>query len=355
MTFSYYLNKYPYRLVWQLCKWFGLLNDTVFYCGDMLDMLIFRNVQKHLKPIPVVVKNRRMQLELARQGISAQVLPVFPKAVIMCRHAAYKFPEPRITKIGMRHGAYHFKRLSKAENYNMFDLFLFSSQNEQKEAERMGIKNGQTAGLPKLDPAFDGTYDAAYIQQIRQQIGAGNKPVLLFTSTWDKSGMSAIDKWYNQLGSLTAEYCILVTTHSWVSDEYKSAIKNTPGVYWIEDSDTLPYVMCADVCIGDTSSILADCCACDKPIITFTVPDSKRTVPEIKELLTRISLQINDFQQLPAALKQSLANPLRQQDARKQANMLMFDILDGQAGKKAAQAILQLLPQLSPDENEFPH
>ena len=101
--------------------------------------------------------------------------------------------------------------------------------------------------------------------------------------------------------------------------------------------------MIADLLVGDYSSIIGEFCAFDKPIITFKVPDSDRTIPEIQQLLKNISIQVDNFEELKTAIIESLKNPDEKSEQRKEANKILFYKLDGQAGKRAADEIKRLL------------
>lgn len=108
----------------------------------------------------------------------------------------------------------------------------------------------------------------------------------------------------------------------------------------------MKYIAESNVCIGDTSSILAECCALDKPIITWKVPTSERTVPEIEEILARCTWQIATFEELEPAIERCLAHPEELQEERKEASAIFFDELDGKAGFRVANEILKILPEL---------
>jgi hypothetical protein len=349
MVPAYYLLKAPYTLVWHLKHWLGKTDDVVLYCANTLDYQIFAPIQKYLKPLPVVAKDRQAQQELAAIGVQTTRLPCFPEGVIMCRQAAYRFPARAIKKIGVSHGAYNFKPFASAESHNLLDRYFMTSSTDVDNARKAGIHSAFAVGYPKLDPAFDGTYDEAYLADLRQKLGLNpNKKTLLFTATWDKSGQSAIAQWADKLTMLTPDYNVMVTVHPWTSPQFIAAIENTAGVIFIRHYDVIAYIMLADVCIGDTSSILGECCALDKPIISFKVPTGKRTVPHVHEMIRNFSLQISDVSELNDAIKQSLANPAAKQAERAEANRIMFDKLDGLAGKRAADEILRFFPQLNP-------
>jgi len=348
MVPAYYIFRYPYSIIWHVKKYFGKTEGVVLYCANTLDYHIFSPVQKYLKPLPVVAKDKKAQQELAAIGIESRTLPSFPDGVIMCRHAAYRFPAKAVKKIGLRHGAYHFKPFASTESYNLVDKYLMSSRDEVEKARAVGIRSGVAVGFPKLDSAFDGTYDSQFLEQLRNQLKlAADKKTILLTSTWDKSGLSAIDKWITELNSLTDQYNVLVTVHPWVSQDYIDQITSTPGVVFVGKQDAVPYIMLADVCVGDNSSILAECCALDKPMVTFKVADGKRTVPHVRDMIREFSIQIDSTQDLQQAIDRCIQNPAELTEQRKAANKIMFDELDGKAGLRAAQQILELFPQLA--------
>ena len=347
MVFSYYLSKYPYKLVWNILKLMGKTEKVVFYCGNEIDIKIFEPIQKYLPSMPIVVKNRKIKKHLKTLGIESKCLPCFPEMVITCRQAAYRFPEEKILKFGFRHGPYHFKPFANITGYNMNTQFFMTSSQEVKEAEEAGITCATAVGYPKIDYAFDGTYNENYLQELKHQIRISvHKKTILFTATWDKSGVSGIAKWYNKLSKFTEQYNVLVTVHPSTSKHYIDQIKNTPDVYFIEDKNAVPYIMLADVCIGDTSSILAECSALKKAIITFALPDGKRTVHKTMDIIKSISYRIDNIDELNTTIAYAIAHPNEKDQAMDVANKIMFDELDGLAGKRAADIILTYLQAL---------
>jgi len=345
MVFSYYLWKIPYSIIWEIKNFFKKTDDIVFYCADELDWIVFRNVYKHLNNVNVVSKNRKVQLDLKKLGIKSSLMPSFPKTVIMARHALHKFPYKKIRRIGMRHGPYHFKKMISKNKYNAFDIFFFTSSKELEIAEKLGITSGAIGGFPKLDDAFNDSIHNSYLEELRKEIGINpNKPVIVFTATWDKSGMSAIHKWVNKIDSLSDDYNILVTLHPFIRDnsEFKEC-------YFINDKNILPYLKLSDIIIGDTSSILAEACALNKLIITFKVDNAKRLSDEIKRLISEISIQINDFSELKSTISNLLLNPNSLRRSQEKWNAIMFDKLDGKASERIVEAIMKHLTNRSQD------
>jgi CDP-glycerol glycerophosphotransferase (TagB/SpsB family) len=343
MVLSEIFLKIPYKIVWNTLKFFNKNKDIVFYCADYLDYVIFEEIRKHIPEITIVAKNKKVKKELELEGIDSILCPVFPKALIMARHAFHYFPEKQITKIGLRHGVYHFKKFISAKKYNRFDLYLFTSETEVEEAKALGITCGASGGFPKIDGMFKSDKEDIN-KQTRKELNFDNRPIVMFSATWDKSNASAIDRWYNRLDQLTEKYNVLVTLHPWVSEQFKNTIRNTKNVYLIDDKRTLKYLMLSDVFIGDTSSIIAEFCSLDKPIITFKVDDNNnRLDSSIVEMLKKISERIDTFDQLEYAIELSLKNPNKLSPERMKYNNIMFDKLDGFHGKKSAEKILSLL------------
>lgn len=345
MNITQYVIYIPYRVTWAICRSFRQNPLVVFYCGSYVDYVVFREVHRHLPEVRVVTKNRRVQKELLRYGVESTLYPSFPDVVIMARHVARKFPEPRMIKIGMRHGAYHFKDFVSKKRYNAFDVYFVTSEREVELALKRGITTARAGGFPKLDPALNGTIDDDALNSYREKLGiSAGKPVLIFTSTWDRSGSSAIDRWIDRLQELTEDYTILVTVHQWTSEIRKRKLSDTQGINYIEDKDILPYLMLADVMIGDRSSIIAEFCALDKPIVTFRVSGGRRRSLEIDEMLDEISIRIDTFDELKAALNEAIEHPEALSENRKKYNEIMFDELDGRHAEKMATIIRERFP-----------
>ena len=348
MVLSYYLLKIPYTIVWEVRNILGLNKDVMLYCANALDYQIFSPVQKHIEhDVKVIAKDKKAQQELAQIGVESVLYPAFPKGIIMCRQAGYKFPANRMLKVGMRHGAYTFKPFANTKGYNLLDYFYMTSNREVERAKAKGINCGIAIGFPKLDPFFDGSITSDQVSEIHAEAAIDtSRPTLLFTATWNNSGISAVNIWFDQLASLTKKYNILVTVHPWTSAEIKHKIATTKGVYLIKTVDVVPFIKVADICIGDTSSILAECCALNKPIITFKVDDGKRTDKEVKQLISEFTTQINSFDELDKQIEFILSNPDMKKVQRANANKIMFDTLDGKAGLRAANHLKTIFPSL---------
>ncbi|MCP5060904.1 MAG: hypothetical protein GY936_00360 [Ignavibacteriae bacterium] len=344
MVFSEYLFKIPYSIAWRLANSHNYSFPVVFYCTDYLDYVIFEPIKKHLPDITIAAKNRAVQKELSDKGISSILLPVYPKVVIMARHALHKFPSKKVIKIGMRHGAFNFKKFIKASQYNKFNLFLFTSRQELKDAQEFGIKCGASVGFPKIDELHNNSITQEQIAKVKEELDIVNdKSALLLTATWNNSNLSAIKLWYEKLSLLTENYNVLVTTHHFMDKSFVDVIKQTDNVHFIADQNINKYLLTADILIGDTSSIIAEFCSLDKPIITFNISLQGRLNPEIVKMLDEISFRVNSFDELQNILPVALKNKTLHSEKRKKYNSIMFDNLDGNAGKRAAEEILKCI------------
>lgn len=344
MKVSEIFLQFPYYLTWKVQKLFDKKPATVdFYIGEVMDYYVMQGVIRRFPGSRIVAKNIAVRKELAKLGIPATLWPTFPDVVIMARHAMHEYPIKNVLKIGINHGPYVFKYMIKASKYNAFELFFMSSQEEVTLGEQIGVKSGVTVGYPKLDPAFNGEYNEEYLSKLRERIGLSReKKTILFSATWDKSGMSAIHHWYNRLGELTERYNVMVTLHPFMSKFYRRAIETTPGIYYIQDANSIPYLMLADVLVSDTSSIIAEYCSLDKPIVTFKVAEARRLTKEVRELISSISISIDTFDQISAALEEAIWND-KLSAQRQAANKRFFLTLDGKASERAAEKIRSLL------------
>ncbi len=344
MVFSELLYKIPYSIAWRLANIQNYSFPVIFYCSDFIDYVLFAPILKHLPDITIVARNRTVQNQLFEKGISSIMLPAFPKVAIMARHAFHKFPSKKVKKIGLRHGAYNFKGFIDAKKYNRFDLFLFTSKTELKEANEFGIKCGASVGFPKIDALHNNSIYDEELNKIRYDLKLDkDKPTILFSATWDKSRLSAIDRWYNKLDSISEKYNILVTLHSQISKKYINVIKQNPKINFISEKDINPYLLIADVLVADTSSIIAEFCSLNKPIITFKIKSVGRLKEKIVNMLDEISFRVTSFYELDDQIQFALKNKEIHSENRKKYNQIFFDKLDGKASERAAEEIAKYL------------
>jgi hypothetical protein len=344
MVFSEILIKYPYRLLWKLASVFNKTEGVIFYVESEHDYQVFKYVFPYINfPYKVVANTYSLARRLYTYGLKAKVWPVFPEVVVMARHAFHRFPDPNIKRIGLRHGPYHFKKMIGAEKYNAFDLFLFTSENEVAVARTHGVKVGVAGGYPKLDafrdPVVMGKSRTLFIESGFNTV----RKTILFTATWDRSGLSAIDQWAERLHELQDRYNLVVSLHPAMSLKYMKKVAGVKGAVLTSSEDLPAWMLAADYLVGDTSSVLAEFCALNKPVITFKVNPGRRLTPEIIQMIQDISVQIDHFDQLPEAIGAYEADPMLRQEQRENWNRIIFDDVHADQGLKAATIIEEFL------------
>jgi CDP-glycerol glycerophosphotransferase (TagB/SpsB family) len=341
MTLSYYFLKIPYTCIWHVLKLFRKQLVIAFYCDNELDYEMFRNIK--LKQATFVTKNKKIKNYLKQQGILAKTLPAFPDVVIMARHALHKFPAKSVIKIGLRHGPYHFKKMIAPAKYNAFDLFLLTSNSELEKAKQLGFRTCASGGYPKLDSFKQKDFIQRSRNLFKSYQFSEQKKTLLFSATWDGSGLSAVDKWIEKIETLREKFNIIVTLHPKMSFHYAQKIQSKANIQLAKPNHLIECMLMADFLISDTSSIIGEFCALDKPIITFKMDVSKRLTPEIATMIAEISQQIENFEELPNAIDLYLQNPDFKKQNRSKWNQIMFDDVTISHGKKATDVILSFL------------
>ncbi len=340
MIFSGYIIKFPYWITWHITRFFHKEKELTFYVGSVHDYYLIENILPHIKyPYRVVAKNKKIAKTLHNKGIKTIVWPTFPKIVVMPRHAFHKFPIKAIKKIGMRHGPYHFKKMIDAAKYNAFDLFLFTSEHEVRQAKNKGILNGVPGGYPRLD-IFKNLSTHTLSKRIKETpFFDSQNTTLLFTATWKQSGLSAIDRWLNHIEKLTSKYNIIVSLHPMMPEKFKDQITNLRQVKLTTPAELPACMLAADFLISDTSSVIAEFCALNKPIITFKVDLKERLTHEIAEMIQEISIQITSLEEIDAAIEKYKTNPNLKKEARTTWNKRFFDEVSVSHGLKAASHI----------------
>lgn len=353
MVGTYYLNLIPYRIAWHIYKLLHKRELNIVHVESDFDYFLFRNIAKYLSSLEIAVTDRKLIGQIKQIAPKSTIFHVYPfcypDSVVMFRNAAWKYPVRRIIKIGLEHGAYNFKRFPKPYYYNLFDLYMMTSFQDVDRLQSLGVTTVKSVGYPKSDSLFDGSYTQSMLNSLRTKLGLNpNKSTVLFSATWDGSGMSAIAKWYNRLDSLVSKYNILVTLHPRMSERYYKFLQQVIGIHFINDMDVYPYLLIADVCIGDTNSLIAEFCIVNKPIITFSIESTVRTMDDVIGLITDISIRIDSFDQVEPAIEQAIRTAQETASTRQNVIRTFINPLDGKAGWRAAQEIIRLIPKLKP-------
>jgi CDP-glycerol glycerophosphotransferase (TagB/SpsB family) len=344
MVLSGLIIKFPYWCIWQIRRVMGKLSGTVFYVESLHDYHIIEYILPHLHiDYKIIAKNRHVAHELNQEGMSASIWPVFPEVVIMARHAFHRFPIKGIRKIGLRHGPYHFKKFINPKKYNQFDLYLFTSKKELSLAQETGINIGRVGGYPRIDSLKNPQERTAGIRLFDQSKFEKGKKTLLFTSTWDQSGLSAIDRWINDLEEIKNKFNLFVSLHPMMRESVIKKIHSYQGICIVNAKELPAAMLMADFLVSDTSSVIAEFCALDKPIVTFNIPVGGRLTPEIHQMICDISVRINNLEEIDRAVDEYLAHPEMKKAERGYWNKVVFDDLNSLHGLRAAKVITEYL------------
>ncbi|MDD3050240.1 MAG: CDP-glycerol glycerophosphotransferase family protein [Candidatus Cloacimonetes bacterium] len=343
MVLSYYLLKVPYIIIKRIYKLFNKNTQIAFYCDNILDFEIFRNI--NFENTFFIARNVQLKRELEKNyQIEVRLWPQFPDIVIMARHAIHRFPDDKIIRIGMRHGPYHFKDFVSKDKYNMFSAFLMTSEHEVKKAEAVGINNAVNGGFPKIDSLLNNSISDSYLVSVKNKIRIdSNKKTVLFSATWYDSGMSAIALWIDKLHLLTALYNIIVTLHPFTPDRFRRKVEMTKDVYLIKEMSLYPFMLISDILISDKSSLIAEYCVLNKPIITFKIKDSKRENVEINSIIDSVSLRVDTFEDLQETIKSALQRSNWMDDKRRNALTIFFDSIEPNHAKRAKTIIENII------------
>lgn len=342
MVFSEYILKIPYSVIWYMRRLFRSKREVIFYCDNILDYLYFKNDLKYLPEVKVVAKNKKVQFELNRYNVISTLYPAFPDVLITARHPLHKFPVKLIYKIGVRHGVYHFKNFIATEKFNRFDAYFMSSKYEVEEAKHLGIRNVYSCSTPKSDDFFDDEKINEF-KEFRKQFD--DREIILFSATWDKSGLGAVEKWYDKLDLLSGKFNIIVTLHPWISQEYKEKVKSNKNIHFIEDNDLNKYLYISDYLVSDTSSIIGEFACLQKPIITFKIPVQGRLIQNVVDMLEEMSYRVDDFEEIEGVIGLIQANGDVKAPIYEKYLNILYDLPFGNNGKKRAEMIRKLIEE----------
>ena len=317
------LIRLPYWLCWQFLRLAGKLHGKVFYLEWLHDYYIIEHILPHIKgPYRIAARNRSLAANLKAIGVDARVWPVFPDKLIMTRHALHRFPIKAIRKIGLMHGPYYFKKMVRAKRYNAFDLFLFTSESVLEQARHHGVACGKVGGYPRLDAFRD-----PEVLRLKETLSSGlsdTKKTILFTATWDQSGQSAVHKWAGHIETLKEKYNIVVSLHPMMSASIAEQLQQVDGIHFANQQRLYAYMLLADILVSDTSSVIAEFCTLDKPIITFRVRQARRLTPKIQAMIREISLQIDGIDELDKAIGRYGDEPSLHRESRQRWNRTMY-------------------------------
>lgn len=193
----------------------------------------------------------------------------------------------------------------------------------EERAKKHGFFRVRETGWPALDPLFKN-------EPIKE---ANSTPTILLCSTFTPS-LSCAPHLVDTIRYLrdTKGWNWLVQFHprmdKLISEQYR-ALQNEKLTF-IETDDVIPLLKKADVMVCDTSSVMLMFMLQNKPIVTFR----NRTVGETSHLLN-----VENTNDLPAAIERALSRPADLIEKIKAAGDLIHPFRDGRSSERVLEAI----------------
>lgn len=193
----------------------------------------------------------------------------------------------------------------------------------EERAKKHGFFRVRETGWPALDPLFKN-------EPINE---TGSTPTILLCSTFTPS-LSCAPHLVDTIKRLrdTKDWNWLVQFHprmdESISNQYR-ALQNEKLTF-IETDDVIPLLKKADVMVCDTSSVMLMFMLQNKPIVTFR----NRTVGDTSHLLN-----VEDTEDLPAAIERALSHPVDLIEKIKAAGDLIHPFRDGRSSERVLEAI----------------
>jgi hypothetical protein len=197
-------------------------------------------------------------------------------------------------------------------------------------------------GMSKLDNLFNGSMARDIIEASLNQPNNNNK-YILFAPTFNEE-LSAIpfvmENIINVIPSKNAKLLIKLhgSTRKDYFDMYEKLANRDDRIIFVKNLDITPLIFLADVMISDVSSAIIEFSAMDKPVVLFNSP-KRHTYKNYDERSVEykfrdIGVEVNNLDEMKAAVKQSLLNPSEYSGKRiEYTNLLVANKVEANACK----------------------
>jgi len=201
---------------------------------------------------------------------------------------------------GIKVELFHGIGIEKPSHYRIrhfFDVYLTSGPVVTEQFKRMQKKHGYFSvfetGWPKIDHILD--YNT---KSIKEQLNLSeNKKIILYAPTHSSTMESAGDIVPVIETVMKADEIWFCKPHEFMNKETLKELRKKQ-IRLIDSYDITPYLHLADVLISDTSSVIYEFMALDKPVVTYRTMSRKDK-----------GINIESIRQLRDALDRSLLNP----------------------------------------------
>lgn len=229
---------------------------------------------------------------------------------------------------GIKVEIFHGIGIEKPSHYEIrhfFDVYLTSgpvvTEKFNKLQEKFGYFLVRETGWPKMDHIMNYPVD-----NIRDKYNLPvDKKIILYAPTFSKKMQSA-DVLLDIIPEIVKDDEIwLMKFHEFMDKDMIKKIeeRSDPRIILVNTHDITPYLYISDVMVSDTSSVIYEFMALDKPVITFKTMDRKDK-----------GIDISSPEDLRSALDRVLSDPEEQSDIRKKHLNEVNPLLDGSIAKK---------------------
>ncbi len=243
------------------------------------------------------------------------------------------------------------KKYGRSKKVLLYDLVLLPGKKEEDAYRTMGILDKmkyQTVGYPKLDRVFQGK-----INQEEQRIKLGldpDKTTVLYAPTWnDRTGNTSYPKFgVEVLNQVPSDINLVVKLHpntkSYDKKYYpilKEIAAKKDNILFIDyAADIIPIMATADLLIGDISSVTHEFMAFQRPLV-FLDSGFHLFQRKARTWIWQAGDVIKKKGQVWPTVLERLEHPEEYADIRQEILEYIFYKPDGNAAKRAAQAILE--------------
>ncbi len=244
---------------------------------------------------------------------------------------------------GIKVEIFHGIGIEKPSHYEIrhfFDVYLTSGPVVTDKFEKLRKKYGyflvRETGWPKMD------YIMKYpTENIRDKYGfSADKKIILYAPTFSKKMQSA-DALTDIIPKIIKDNEIwLIKFHEFMDKTVVQNIKNLNNdrIVLLDTHDITPYLYIADVMISDTSSVIYEFMALDKPVITFNTMARKDK-----------GIDISSADELRPTLDRILTNPEEHSEIRKKHLNEVNPYLNGNISANIFKALAKII-----ENNELP-
>jgi len=186
------------------------------------------------------------------------------------------------------------------------------------------------------------------------------KKIILYAPTFNAE-LSSIPCVMDRIAELIDDNTVLLIklhgmTASGYVRMYRLLAENNKNIKLVNDDDFAGAMVCANMMVSDVSSAYVEFMLLDKPIVLFNNPNFtkyQRYDPTDIEYRVRDALiEVTTIEELKLAVKLSFADPDEYGPARKKHAKALSEKIDGNAAKRVAETIEDVLLDQIPEQND---